>query len=623
MDTLERLQLVSKITNELVNHTGINDKVLAEFIINLHDAAKGSYDQFKQSLKGVGAEFPDSFVGNLDRLIRTLKPTSSSSKDKKKKDKKKGKKKVAGGVGEDGKRTLEDEAKEANEEWDDSDEERQRLDERKRRTDLFPGLAMPDDFGRVDELAKADEKAVKSALDELENLISNNKRRGREEEKNSGDGEEDNNQRKRGRADSRERHDDRRGGGRFDNDRRDGRDGRDRDRDSRDSRGGGGGGRIVEEDPLLYKIYDGKVTSVRDFGAFVQLDGFRKKAEGMVHISNLVAGGRVGHPNDVVTRNQQVKVKVMSVAGNRLGLSMKDVEQGTGRDLTPNLRVRSKEEIEAEAARNPERPVNLGQIPVIDDSLSSASKTVKRISSPERWEIKQLIAAGALDAKDYPNFDDEHGVLNYEETEEELDIEIVDEEPVFLKGQTKTAIQLSPIKIVKNPDGTMNRAALAGASLAKERRELRQQQAAEDFDTIPKDLNRPWVDPMAASGDRHFAQDLKGFGRTADDIPEWKKKTFNNATTFGRITSLSIKEQRESLPIFKLRSTIIEAVDGNQVLVVVGDTGSGKTTQMTQYLAEEGFANRGMIGCTQPRRVAAMVRSEIWCGGREIEKERK
>lgn len=42
------------------------------------------------------------------------------------------------------------------------------------------------------------------------------------------------------------------------------------------------------------------------------------------------------------------------------------------------------------------------------------------------------------------------------------------------------------------------------------------------------------------------------------------------------------------------------------MLVVVGDTGSGKTTQMTQYLAEEGFANNGRIGCTQPRRVAAM-----------------
>ena len=43
-----------------------------------------------------------------------------------------------------------------------------------------------------------------------------------------------------------------------------------------------------------------------------------------------------------------------------------------------------------------------------------------------------------------------------------------------------------------------------------------------------------------------------------------------------------------------------------QVLVVIGETGSGKTTQMTQYLAEAGYAARGIIGCTQPRRVAVI-----------------
>lgn len=44
----------------------------------------------------------------------------------------------------------------------------------------------------------------------------------------------------------------------------------------------------------------------------------------------------------------------------------------------------------------------------------------------------------------------------------------------------------------------------------------------------------------------------------------------------------------------------------NRVLVVIGETGSGKTTQMTQYMAEMGFTSSGIIGCTQPRRVAAM-----------------
>lgn len=44
----------------------------------------------------------------------------------------------------------------------------------------------------------------------------------------------------------------------------------------------------------------------------------------------------------------------------------------------------------------------------------------------------------------------------------------------------------------------------------------------------------------------------------------------------------------------------------NSIVIVVGETGSGKTTQLTQYLHEDGYTRYGMVGCTQPRRVAAM-----------------
>lgn len=50
----------------------------------------------------------------------------------------------------------------------------------------------------------------------------------------------------------------------------------------------------------------------------------------------------------------------------------------------------------------------------------------------------------------------------------------------------------------------------------------------------------------------------------------------------------------------------MEAIRENQVLVVIGETGSGKTTQMTQYLIEEGLCEKGKkVACTQPRRPAA------------------
>jgi pre-mRNA-splicing factor ATP-dependent RNA helicase DHX38/PRP16 len=42
------------------------------------------------------------------------------------------------------------------------------------------------------------------------------------------------------------------------------------------------------------------------------------------------------------------------------------------------------------------------------------------------------------------------------------------------------------------------------------------------------------------------------------------------------------------------------------VIIVIGETGSGKTTQLAQFLFEDGYCQHGLVGCTQPRRVAAM-----------------
>ncbi|XP_021893248.1 pre-mRNA-splicing factor ATP-dependent RNA helicase DEAH1-like [Carica papaya] len=67
-----------------------------------------------------------------------------------------------------------------------------------------------------------------------------------------------------------------------------------------------------------------------------------------------------------------------------------------------------------------------------------------------------------------------------------------------------------------------------------------------------------------------------------------------------------LKEERKTLPIYPYRDELLQAVEDHQVLVIVGETGSGKTTQIPQYLHEAGYTKRGKVGCTQPRRVAAM-----------------
>ena len=71
--------------------------------------------------------------------------------------------------------------------------------------------------------------------------------------------------------------------------------------------------------------------------------------------------------------------------------------------------------------------------------------------------------------------------------------------------------------------------------------------------------------------------------------------------------ALSIQETRKTLPIYQYRDEFLAALEQYQVLVIVGETGSGKTTQLPQYLHEAGYTKNGMkVGCTQPRRVAAM-----------------
>ncbi|OTF81592.1 hypothetical protein BLA29_013903, partial [Euroglyphus maynei] len=73
-----------------------------------------------------------------------------------------------------------------------------------------------------------------------------------------------------------------------------------------------------------------------------------------------------------------------------------------------------------------------------------------------------------------------------------------------------------------------------------------------------------------------------------------------------RIDRTKLTKQRQFLPAFAVRNELLKVIRDNSIVIVVGETGSGKTTQLTQYLHEEGYTKYGMIGCTQPRRVAAM-----------------
>jgi len=352
-----------------------------------------------------------------------------------------------------------------------------------------------------------------------------------------------------------------------------------------------------DEEPELYQVRRGRVTRVADAGCFVRIDGARGR-EGLVHVSQM-PGRRVS-----ATRGQEVFVKVVSVDGTKLRLSMRDVDQDTGRDLLPFRRRDDAPRTNPPADRDTAAGKRKGIFVPDEDEVGPAPRRpTRRMSSPERWEMKQLIASGVLDAKDYPGSDEgDDRMLYQEEAEEELEIELNEDQPAFLQGKGRSTADLSPVRISKNPEGSMSRAAALQSALVKERRDIRTQEQRGMVDAIPKDLNRSWEDPM--SGGRYLMQELIGTGLAAQSVPEWKM-SYGKAGTYGQRSRLSVQEQRESLPIFRLKKELINAVHDNQVLVVIGETGSGKTTQVTQYLAEAGYTTIGKIACTQPRRVAA------------------
>ena len=589
---------------ELENNLGISDKTLSEFIIEV-SKDKSDANDFRDALRREGADMPEQLVETLWNVIQRVLPGITKGGEKKSQGK------------EAFLKTLNDSSQ------------------------AYAGLALPDSRDLVKQLeadiiAEGEKKREERRLDEktYNHEIAESRDIDRRDRNRDNSSER---RRDRRRVGSRSRSPDRRG-----RDRRSERYGRGRSPEYRreDSRRNARNSR--EEDdrvsrgrspskyfdkPEMYHIYRGRVAKVLDFGCFVELQGFQSKVEGLVHASNISSSKR-SSAKDMVSKGDRVWVKVVSMSGQRIGLSMRDVDQKTGDDLLPHRSEGTGANagplggiIENGRPNSELHGLSGINMKLQDDhSRGKNRRRGRRMTSPERWEISQLIKSGVLDPSEYPDFDEDIGGREVDaETEQEFELDLNEEEPLFLKGVSSRSLGgVSPVKIVKNPDGSMQRAAMTQSALAKERRELQQQQQRTLLEAIPKDLSRPWEDPLADSSERALAQELRGVGIGAQDIPEWKKAALGKAPTFGIKDNRSIKDQRESLPIFKLREQLLAAVNDNQVLVVIGETGSGKTTQMTQYLAEIGYTTHGKIGCTQPRRVAAMsvakrVAEEVGC----------
>ncbi|XP_055855505.1 probable ATP-dependent RNA helicase kurz [Episyrphus balteatus] len=93
-------------------------------------------------------------------------------------------------------------------------------------------------------------------------------------------------------------------------------------------------------------------------------------------------------------------------------------------------------------------------------------------------------------------------------------------------------------------------------------------------------------------------------------IPEKPKVSSKPAVFIPVNRDPEIQTARLRLPILAEEQTIMEIINENSIIIVAGETGSGKTTQIPQFLYESGYGQHKMIGITEPRRVAAISMSK-------------
>ncbi|KAJ6790770.1 pre-mRNA-splicing factor ATP-dependent RNA helicase DEAH7 [Iris pallida] len=236
-------------------------------------------------------------------------------------------------------------------------------------------------------------------------------------------------------------------------------------------------------------------------------------------------------------------------------------------------------------------------------TLAQSKKLSQLTADNAQWEDRQLLRSGAVRGTELQ--------MEFEDEDERRVILLVhDTKPPFLDGRVVYTKQAEPVMPIKDPTSDMAIISRKGSVLV---REIHEKQS------MNKSRQRFWELAGSKLGD------ILGVEKTAEQIDadtavvgEDGEVDFKEEAKFAQhmkvkgeavsdfAKSKSLSQQRQYLPIFSVREELLQVVRENQVIVVVGETGSGKTTQLTQYLHEDGYTTNGIIGCTQPRRVAAM-----------------
>ncbi|KAK7390112.1 hypothetical protein VNO78_25411 [Psophocarpus tetragonolobus] len=133
--------------------------------------------------------------------------------------------------------------------------------------------------------------------------------------------------------------------------------------------------------------------------------------------------------------------------------------------------------------------------------------------------------------------------------------------------------------------------------------------------SIDKQLDEIRSSPMPCSIDEITSTkskdrtDVNHNSNELSDLPDNSAPRPSNVPTVVHVyRPAEVEEKRKDLPIVMMEQEIMEAVNDHSSVIICGETGCGKTTQVPQFLYEAGYgSSNGIIGVTQPRRVAVLA----------------
>lgn len=201
------------------------------------------------------------------------------------------------------------------------------------------------------------------------------------------------------------------------------------------------------------------------------------------------------------------------------------------------------------------------------------------------WEQNRLHTAGTIQKGDVDQDFEDVSAPKIQITTQHLS-------PPFLDGSNIFTKQTEPVPVVKDPQGDLAVHAKTGSRLVQRMRQEKERK-----------LKTKNSANLAGS----VIGEVLGIKENKKE-EKFKKKDFSDKAKTDKEREnlkISILEQRKTLPAYQAKNEVLKVIRDNQVVIIIGETGSGKTTQLTQFLNDDGYSKSGLIGCTQPRRVAA------------------